>query len=277
MQMRRTSKTDGSVEKDTHILIEKSEVILWVEDEMSVGARDLSIMSAGEFLDIVGRRSGLFLPRGEDRYAFVHLSFQEYFAAVAIEQEVTSLSWAKGETSRLGLERQSLKRLAYQNGWFETFSFLFELLSSRGDWHQELLDVVFGKKFSTVGRKVKWASNEKVLNASRLLTRLISNPLSGLKDRDKKVALKSTVRSIVRFGFEPNFGSSLVFNELFRDDEAWNIELLRIICSEVVDQESYLLDLSDTNVSNLSPISGAKCLTYLDLDRTRVTDIGPLE
>ena len=38
--------------------------------------------AAEAFLDEICRRSGLLLPRGEDQFAFTHLSFQEFFAAV---------------------------------------------------------------------------------------------------------------------------------------------------------------------------------------------------
>ena len=99
MQRRRTSggHADGS-----EILVGYETVLGWLSEEMGRGNALPNVPSAREFLDIVGRRSGLFLPRGEGRYAFVHLSFQEYFAAVALAREVTRFRWARREASRLG-------------------------------------------------------------------------------------------------------------------------------------------------------------------------------
>ena len=121
---------------------------------MGRGNALLNAPSAREFLDIVGRRSGLFLPRGEGLYAFVHLSFQEYFAAVALAREVTRFRWARREVSRLGFDRDTVASWAGESVWRETFAFLFELLASEDedDWHADLLDCVFGEDFSRLNK-----------------------------------------------------------------------------------------------------------------------------
>ena len=96
MQRRRVRRRRvGKGAERGSVLVKAEEVMEWVKEEMERG-RGSGPMSAGEFLHFVGRRSGLFLPRGEGRYAFVHLSFQEYFAAVAMEREVTGRNWAIG-------------------------------------------------------------------------------------------------------------------------------------------------------------------------------------
>lgn len=61
--------------------------------------------AAAVFLDYVARRSGLLLPRGEDRFAFIHLSFQEYFAACFLEEQVTSPMWVSEGDAAGGLAR----------------------------------------------------------------------------------------------------------------------------------------------------------------------------
>ena len=85
---------------------------------------------------------------------FVHLSFQEYFAAVALAREVTRLRWARGKASRLGFDRDAVASWAGESVWRETFAFLFELLASGedDDWHADLLDCVFGEEFLSIGR-----------------------------------------------------------------------------------------------------------------------------
>lgn len=165
MQRRRTSgdHTDGS-----EILVDHETVLGWLSQEMDRGSALADAPSAREFLDIVGRRSGLFLPRGEGLYAFVHLSFQEYFAAVALSREVTGFRWARREASRLGFDRDTVARWAGENVWRETFAFLFELLASEqaDDWHTDLLDCVFGENFSRLDGS---ESEEMSLNLGHLL------------------------------------------------------------------------------------------------------------
>ena len=105
------------------ILVESGDVVAWLAAEMERGRTAVGVDSPEEFLDFVGRRSGLFLPRAEGRYAFIHLSFQEYFAAVALERDVTGIDWARGKRSPLGFFREDLAKWAEQSVWRETFVF----------------------------------------------------------------------------------------------------------------------------------------------------------
>ena len=119
MQRRRTSRDNP---ENSDILVDFDTVMGWLNEEMNRGDKFRDSSSAREFLKIVGRRSGLFLPRGEGRYAFVHLSFQEYFAAVALAREVTRLRWARGKESRLGFDHDTLANWAGESIWRETFA-----------------------------------------------------------------------------------------------------------------------------------------------------------
>ena len=195
MQRRRMSK--GIVPDAAAILMDADTVKDWLSEEMGRSDTYPDTPSAEEFLKVVGRRSGLFLPRGEGRYAFVHLSFQEYFAAVALKREVTRLRWAKGDRSRLGFDRDTLAGWAGLSVWRETFSFLFELLASEeeDDWHADLLDCVFGKNFSLLdGSK----SDEVSVALGHLLARLVVNSRSGLSSERRDSALAWCVNTQLR-------------------------------------------------------------------------------
>lgn len=86
------------------------------------------------FLENCRVRTGLLVPRGkppgkrEEHYAFSHLSFQEYFAAMRIYRQLRR-DWARRQADRPGFTRADLHRLAGRETSRETFILLFEALS----------------------------------------------------------------------------------------------------------------------------------------------------
>ena len=194
MQRRRSDhERGGELAGKSELLADEKDVVAWLGEEMG-RASTSEKMSAGEFLDFVGKRSGLFLPRGGGRYAFVHLSFQEYFAAVALEREVTSVSWARGKRTQLGLDRECLAKWSSQSVWRETLAFLFELMADKEDWHAALLETVFGESFG----EVETSQSEGAMRRAELLARVVVNPLSGIVGARAFDALEAAVRAALR-------------------------------------------------------------------------------
>ena len=249
------------------LLAESSDVISWLKEEMKNEGTSEG-MSAEEFLSFVGRRSGLFLPRGEGLYAFVHLSFQEYFASVAIEREVTGLNWARGEPTFLGLERKDLVEWAGNSTWRETFVFLFELLASKDDWHADLLDAVFGKDFRL---EEKTSDSLHLLNLAQLLARIAVNRRSGLAGNRESDAVTAAVQTAIRVP-----GSHRVFQELLGGDVDWNEKVLEVIRVQSEEAGVRSLDLAQTRISDLRLVASLTALKWLSLVRTQVSDLGPL-
>ena len=250
------------------LLAESSEVISWLKEEMK-NERASEGMSAEEFLSFVGRRSGLFLPRGEGLYAFVHLSFQEYFASVAIEREVTGFNWARGEVTLLGLERKDLAEWAGNSTWRETFVFLVELLASKDDWHADLLDAVFGKDFRL---EEKTSDSLHLLNLAQLLARIAVNRRSGLAGNRESDAITAAVQTALQVS--PR--SHRVFQELLAGDVDWNDKILEVICVQSKKACVDSLDLAETRISELRRLASLTPLKRLDLRGTQVSDLGPL-
>ena len=296
MQRRRVSEGQPDV---TDILMDAETVKGWLSEEMERSDALSDTPSPEEFLNIVGRRSGLFLPRGEGLYAFVHLSFQEYFAAFALKREVTRLRWVKGDASRLGFDRDTLADWGGESVWRETFSFLFELLASEkeDDWHADLLDCVFGENFSKL---VDSKSKEDSLNLGHLLARLIVNSRSGLTPSKKMEAINSCVKVEFEYPTEIWSEPSGIFSVLIGDDARLNAEtfnqidihakiakpgkrqldLRRVQLSDLGPLANLTplesLHLDGTAVSNLGPLSNLGALEHLDLDGTHISDLGPL-
>ena len=276
MQRRRTSEEETNA---IDILVEFNTVGDWLSEEMERSNTFPCSPSAQDFLEVVGRRSGLFLPRGEGLYAFVHLSFQEYFAAVALQREVTRLRWAKGNESRLGFDRGTLADWAGQSVWRETFAFLFELLASEeeDDWHADLLDCVFGEDFSRLDAQ---ESEEVTLNLGHLLARLVVNSRSGLSPSKSDAAIASCVKTQMRLQnhFRPQGMPSRIFADLIRDDARLNVGVFMQIGAEMEREApgNRELDLSGSRISDLEPVAKLTTLESLDLGGTQVSDVGPL-
>lgn len=89
------------------------------------------------FLDYAARRSGLFIPRGVDTqhqelYAFMHLSFQEFFCAVYLQERIGRMSWweenVMEQEDATDSALPNLRQYAARPQWTEVFIFLFEML-----------------------------------------------------------------------------------------------------------------------------------------------------
>ena len=274
MQRRRTVEDETD---ETNILMDAAKVREWLSEEMGRSEAVPDTPSAEEFLKVVGRRSGLFLPRGEGRYAFVHLSFQEYFAAVALQREVTRLRWAKGHSSRLGFDRDTLADWAGQSTWRETLAFLFELLASEedDDWHADLLDCVYGENFSRLNGS---ESDEIALNLGYLLARLIVNSRSGLPPVKRDEAIACCVKTQFQAGFITSKMSSSILSLLVGEDSWLNAKTFEQIGIQMEEEppESRELDFRGAQLSDIRPLADLPSFPSLNLQRTQVSDLRPL-
>jgi HEAT repeat protein len=80
--------TQGSTgETEGGTLIDKDELIRWLRKEIQTLKKCEAHEAKGEaerFIDFIQRRTGLLNEQGQDRYAFVHKTFQEYLTAEEI-------------------------------------------------------------------------------------------------------------------------------------------------------------------------------------------------
>lgn len=128
------------------ILATKDQVIEWLEEAI----QDTEVADyesvAQEFLSWVARRSGLLLPRGEDRYAFVHLSFQEYFCAHYLAGCIVKPAFVTDKIHPESLvTKKKVAAWGQHPAWLETYIFLFESVSAEHgfDWVETLIEIVF--------------------------------------------------------------------------------------------------------------------------------------
>jgi hypothetical protein len=173
-----------SVDAKREILAEKSEVKTWIMDAMAESGYGRDEKAAEDFVAYIGRRSGLLLPRGPEQFAFMHLSFQEYFAACFLAEQVTSPLWIRHGKAAPGADRESLRTYAREVIWRETLVFLFELLADQPGWPQTLAEDLFGENFKDLDPEVA-----EIKNAGVLLARLVIDPHSGFSQdlRDQAI------------------------------------------------------------------------------------------
>ena len=250
-EMQRRRDAHGASDR-SEILVDGADVLSWVREEMQRNSAG-GIDDPEQFLQFVKRRSGLLLPRGENQFAFIHLSFQEYFAAHALRREVTTPTWIRKGTSPLGFERELLAQWGRSDAWTETLVFLFEMLSADEDWYDDLRVLVFGDHFAKL-----CSSDSMVYHLNVLLSRVASGPRSRFSVSDVLDEIRQLGRG--RSIQEVSFAGLRVFDlSLFY---------------ELTSLRSLVLDL--TPVSDLAPVASLTCLDALRMIGTQVSDLSPL-
>lgn len=249
-EMQRRRDTHGTADR-SEILVDGADVLTWVRAEMQRNPGG-GIDDPEQFVQFVKRRSGLLLPRGENQYAFIHLSFQEYFAAHALKREVTTATWARKRSSPLGFESKSLADWARAATWTETLVFLFEMLSPDEDWYDDLQALVFGDDFSDL------ANNESVVyHLNVLLSRVASGPRARFSVSDVLDRVRRGNRSSIH---------KIDLNGL----QVYDLRPIADLTS------LRTLSLDSTRLSDLTPLAGLTSLNTLKMVLTKASDISPL-
>ncbi len=294
MQCRRPAPDEESEDGGSRpggILARQTDIMDWIVLAMEESGFGGDPEAAASFLDYIGRRSGLLLPRGEERFAFMHLSLQEYFAACFLADDMTSPQ---------GGDREALRGYADRVPWRETLIFLFELMADSPGWPAALAEILFGKNFRDVE-----PGGPCEVGAAFLLAQLALNPHSGFSPamRGRAMAVcarrEAEAQKTWRRDEKPVwlYGSGLLRTLLAaepgRPPPAWGAfieavgrsgtDMLTLSgCSGVENVGALagmtllILDLDGTGVTDLRPLAKLTALESLYLDRTGVTDLRPL-
>ncbi len=282
MQQRRVDEAT-----DQDILIDADTLCRWLGTAMAGTGKPAAAADVRRFLDIIKRRSGLVIERGDSQFAFTHLSFQEYFAAVYLAEWVTSAEWLLGEEVPFGTAAADLQQYADEGTWEETLVFLFELLAgTKPLGKQKIREAVFGPDWSAVT-----GESDHMPGTASLLARLTSDPHVNWDHDTNASAVERCLAILAEYHDWEDIHYSNEDADLSLDVLMANMGILRpLLSGEPAIRRARLQRLANRWVSagrqrlslrwmpvdDLSPLAGLTNLQCLILDSTPVIDLSPL-
>ncbi|MBC7820058.1 MAG: leucine-rich repeat domain-containing protein, partial [Planctomycetaceae bacterium] len=306
MQRRRGAKkgasqtSEVSEQQTDEILASGNDVRRWIAAAMAESGKGGSNDDAARFVEFLARRSGLLLPRGEDQFAFLHLSFQEYFAACFLQDQIVSPDWQSGGAGKVadGASKKEVSESANEPLWRETLILLVELFAhEQPRWLPALRECLFGADVmgrSSLVRTREHGWWDRLLDMVRrhepqardngdrvmLLARLAIDPQAGFVDSDRGQAIRACWHW--EFAEQKKWADrywarrALVAHTLLTADKGERLAINELLVEAAKELQVTTLSLANRGVSDLSPLAGLSGLNSLKLYKTPVSDLSPL-
>lgn len=186
MQLRRQKFAENQPgdEGQREILISEDELLTHLTEFLKrhSGRDENSLhVEARAFLETIAKRSGLLLPRGERLYGFMHLTFQEYYAALRIRRVIKSPKWMQN-SEQSDIPLSTLERFVESPIWRESVIFLFERLAEDEGWCEWLANKLFHNVLQISIPELKGDAEERTMARTVSLLATISlDPHTGLE------------------------------------------------------------------------------------------------
>ncbi|WP_319547653.1 NACHT domain-containing protein [Desulfogranum marinum] len=267
MQKRRGTKNDT-------VIVAKSEI----EKIFLQGLEEKGIFlercqeQCNFILEYITKRSGFLVPvgrkEGEEVYAFNHLSFQEYFAARALDEDVVFILMDGGGA-------KEIKSYLDVPHWLETFVLLFELQKTvkKAD---RLARLLFTEDFTV--SEIPYSYLAKAHVAMDTAVRLSK----GMRDRligECWRAMLADMTSNILNNYEiiPREENYEKYNLLWElQNVLFNKNFDSVNTLVKIAQDAKRLNISGKQVNDISCLSKMKNLEFLSLIKTSVVDINCL-
>ncbi len=283
MQEERTEAKNKSAE--VGLLAHEDDVIRWLSEAMAASTVAEPEITARAFLEWVGRRCGLLIPRGSQEYAFVHLSFQEYFCARYMAGRIMSRPFIKNALPEdAPVTRDKLYQWSSEVDWIECFVFLFEIISAEHDidWVQDLAEILFKKSESdksSFGEKTKLAARVLADHHIHLLAEWRQTLASACaRDAFDEWIIGDVNNDILKNLVDTEFASIFIDDRRALGDFGKSIAFRGIEASKNSDllKDLYVFMAHGKALDDIENIGVASKLRYLSLARTSVRDLSPL-
>ena len=291
------------------ILVTRAQLEEWLGPRFG-GAGDAGACAElHRFLDHIANRSGHLLPRGEGVFGFAHLSFQEYYAACALEKEFQRILTEKSQPAGDDIfgtpsvaakkdEEKMFAEMAAQPAWHEPLLFLVEKLRHSPPYTSRIL----GWTFPQLATEPPTASEDSGYDAVEKWMPITAAQLLAGISLDQEVTLDDAQRVKI--------WRSLWQADIAAVADVWNIGPSLIVagspyhtpvlqaaaslkpkkfylyeCPAVIDLQPFsglrclreLYIISCSALSDLKPLSGLASLNTLVLNScTAVSDLKPL-
>ncbi|MFK3650379.1 NACHT domain-containing protein [Lysobacter enzymogenes] len=309
MQLRRSNSASFS---DRELLVDRQQVLDWVSSAINEAEDQVPEGYAEKYLDWITRRSGLLLPRGPDQFSFLHLSFQEYFSALYIKQQMERPDWFGSKKKDTGTDGRVSKSLLFswsnEVRWQQPFVFLFELFAEQPGWGSKLLSLLFRNVRESGAKRKSAKAISRVSARDALLFEVLSNPHGGISAAQRREKVGQLIRAgemeqrwlearapdrffsrrsrplLVRVLDSPllhEYGIDWIFNQndsldfLFLDGASeWALARVAPRLKELSSLRA--LSLARTQFSDCSLLKSLQSLWWLALDSTNVSDASEL-